>query len=273
MVRKRGFTLIELLVVIAIIALLVAILLPSLNRAKELAKRAVCGSNLNGVLKSAHMYTAENKDFFPYAGPATGSMATWRGIGCGRESDDPTTPCNDRNPWLLVRKGFSSSNFFICPSTEDEPSPEGAEYYGFAAASGPKFGISYSYQVQDSRTANNLVMTTAIDPANQALLADASPITRSPDVNWGNYLGGIYPSSADNSQKERNSFNHNQEGQNVGFVGGHVQWAKEPTVGVDGDNIWTEATSADDTNPGRDVNVNNNNQPAPFDDNDSVLFP
>ena len=45
--RMRGFTLIELLVVIAIISLLVSILIPSLKRAKELARRAVCASNLH----------------------------------------------------------------------------------------------------------------------------------------------------------------------------------------------------------------------------------
>ncbi len=43
---RRGFTLIELLVVIAIIAVLMAILMPSLNRAREQGKRASCLSNL-----------------------------------------------------------------------------------------------------------------------------------------------------------------------------------------------------------------------------------
>ena len=44
--RKRAFTLIELLVVIAIIALLLAILMPGLRRAKELAREVVCKSHL-----------------------------------------------------------------------------------------------------------------------------------------------------------------------------------------------------------------------------------
>lgn len=57
-----GFTLIELLVVIAIIALLMAILLPALNRAKEGGKRAVCLSNLRQLTTSWLMYSEENND-------------------------------------------------------------------------------------------------------------------------------------------------------------------------------------------------------------------
>ncbi|RKY24931.1 MAG: hypothetical protein DRP83_06955 [Planctomycetota bacterium] len=55
----RGFTLIELLVVIAIIALLVSILLPSLKKAKELARRAVCSSNQHSIVLAANMYAAD----------------------------------------------------------------------------------------------------------------------------------------------------------------------------------------------------------------------
>ncbi len=60
--RRVGFTLIELLVVIAIIAVLMAILMPALNRAGEQGKRAACLSNLKQLTLSWIMYAGENDD-------------------------------------------------------------------------------------------------------------------------------------------------------------------------------------------------------------------
>jgi len=62
--RRRGFTLIELLVVISIIALLMAILVPALNRAKREAKTAICLSNLHQWGLAWKMYTDENAGYF-----------------------------------------------------------------------------------------------------------------------------------------------------------------------------------------------------------------
>lgn len=61
---SRGFTLIELLVVIAIISLLVSILLPSLSRAKDLARSAVCSSSLRSIGMTGLLYSNENKEYY-----------------------------------------------------------------------------------------------------------------------------------------------------------------------------------------------------------------
>lgn len=67
-VRPAGFTLIEILVVVAIIALLIAILLPSLANARELSRGAVCGTQLNQIFNATLMYTQANGERLPYFG-------------------------------------------------------------------------------------------------------------------------------------------------------------------------------------------------------------
>jgi prepilin-type N-terminal cleavage/methylation domain-containing protein len=76
--RSSAFTLIELLVVITIIAILAALLLPALGKAKQASKRSACLSNLHQVALATTMYLADNSDKMPYGpDPDLHMHASW----------------------------------------------------------------------------------------------------------------------------------------------------------------------------------------------------
>jgi len=102
---RGGFTLIELLVVISIIALLLAILIPSLQKARDKAKQMVCASNINGFGKGFYLYGNENRDYL-----CSGSFDPE--VSNGR--DGPV----DRVGWVadLVRNKLAFPGKQLCPS-------------------------------------------------------------------------------------------------------------------------------------------------------------
>lgn len=139
--KRKGFTLIELLVVVAIIALLISILLPSLSRARELAKRAVCASNLRGIGQGMHIYANDNREWFPIhffdagdidVGPPTETEMTYdEQLGIqyhlptapdAEEDDHQDADVNhpSRSLFLLIAAGSQTAGQFVCPSGPDE---------------------------------------------------------------------------------------------------------------------------------------------------------
>jgi len=119
--QRQGFTLIELLVVIAIIAILAALLLPALSKAKARAERIACVSNLRQIGVALHMWGEDHTARFPWRTPVIegGSQTlpeTWQHFQ--PVSDEVSTPkilhCpSDRerkqaNDWSMTSEGFAA---------------------------------------------------------------------------------------------------------------------------------------------------------------------
>lgn len=236
---RRAFSLAELLVVLGILGILIAILLPYVEKLRESDRRAVCAQNLNAILQALRGYANANGHNYP--GTSYDSAHSGYTAYTGADSPDPFASDSKVKPndvtaslWLLVREGYAPAKLFVCPSSGDDVDrmrsggaivpPDkrsnftSGQYLSYSYAS--PFSSADKYKMNDTQRSDFAIMAD-MNPGGIAPAFDASPFELA----------------------RANSNNHRKAGQNVLYADGHVQFQMTPYCGTGTadhrDNIYT----------------------------------
>jgi prepilin-type N-terminal cleavage/methylation domain-containing protein/prepilin-type processing-associated H-X9-DG protein len=234
--ERRGtiaFTLIELLVVIAIIAILAAMLLPALARAKGTGKRIVCVSNLHQFAIALRVYTDDNHGQFPRRSTYPGS---W--------------------PQQLYNYYGGNVSVFRCPSDGRDPATWGTDPTNYPGDSAPRSYIINGLNdyfadasgVTDFNALENIMFTKTMKEgvveSPSSTIAIGEKLTSAQDYYMdvlednGNDFTGI----AEQSRHDSSGPGTHTGGSNYAFMDGSARFLKFPTA-LDPLNLWCVGAS------------------------------
>jgi len=195
--NHRGFTMIELLVVITIIAMMISLLLPALSRARGLAQRVQCATNLRSIGQAIQIYAANNENQYP----CNSSMAKigfglpFRYMTNGQQQNGQAAPAG--LGLLYTTQMINNPTMFYCPqpgyygpycSVDGQYLPALVKKGGTINWGNVAYGYCYYYQIRQfqfpgiTQPFNNIQFTqTPVDSGSTIL---ASDLTVNLAGNW-----------------------------------------------------------------------------------------